>query len=101
MTRRDHVPERTCIACRRPQAKAALVRLVRAPTGEVAVASTGRLAGRGAYVCLSRTCWEQAFTKGRVEHALRVSLSRELREQLLQRGKELLEMAVVEEAYHA
>ncbi len=101
MAKGDHVPQRTCIACRRPQAKADLMRLVRAPTGEVAVAWTGKLAGRGAYLCPSWSCWEEAFKKGRVEHALHTSLSPETRQQLLRRGKELLGLAAAEEAHHA
>ncbi|MNG38468.1 hypothetical protein D3C84_1261930 [compost metagenome] len=36
---------------------------------------TGKRAGRGAYLCASYPCWEQALKKGRIEAALKVKAS--------------------------
>ena len=44
---------------------------------------TGKLAGRGAYVHNTRSCWEQAL-KGPVSRALRTELSDEDRQRLLE-----------------
>ena len=70
--RPKHVPQRSCIACRRTDAKRGLIRLVRDAEGRVAIDSTGKRAGRGAYLCHDPKCWEQALKRHALERALRV-----------------------------
>ncbi len=71
--RPKHIPQRTCVGCRTVLPKRSLVRLVRRPEG-VQVDSTGKLAGRGAYLHNVRTCWEKGL-KGSLANALKVTLS--------------------------
>ena len=73
MTRRKHVPQRMCVACRQSQDKKTLVRLVRTPEG-VVVDETGKLPGRGAYLHADPTCWELGMNKY-LQKALRTTLS--------------------------
>ena len=76
------VAMRTCIACGLRAPKRELVRIVRAPSG-VVVDPTGKMSGRGAYLCHEEPCW-QAVTKGdRLSHALRGSISAEDKQRLL------------------
>jgi uncharacterized protein len=75
-----HIPQRTCVGCRTVLAKRQLVRVVRTVDG-VLVDSTGKLAGRGAYLHDRRSCWEIGL-KGGLAHALKVELSAADREQL-------------------
>ena len=49
-------PIRTCIACRQEFEKHQLVRIVRTPEGTYVVDKTGKLNGRGAYICGSVEC---------------------------------------------
>ena len=56
-------------------AKRQLVRVVRATDGRVSVDSTGKAAGRGAYLHDRRSCWEQAVSTGALDRALKTSLS--------------------------
>ena len=79
--RMKHVPQRTCIGCKTVLAKRELVRLVRTPEG-VRLDPTGKTAGRGAYVHNVRSCWEQAL-KGPINHALRMEITAEDRQMLL------------------
>lgn len=67
-----HIPQRTCIVCRQNDAKRALVRLVRDATGRVSVDTTGKRAGRGAYVCHDPACWATAVKRHVLERALRI-----------------------------
>ena len=53
------VPLRTCVACRENKDKRELLRIVRTPEGEVLADETGRLNGRGAYVCNKKECFEK------------------------------------------
>jgi uncharacterized protein len=70
--RPKHIPVRTCVACRRTDAKRGLFRLVRNAEGRVAVDPTGKQSGRGAYLCHDPACWEQALKRRGLERALRI-----------------------------
>jgi len=85
-----HVPQRTCVACRRVRPKRELVRLVRAPSGEVEIDTTGRKEGRGAYICPERACLEKALKGKQLEVTLRGSISSANRDKLLKSGIELI-----------
>lgn len=80
--RPKHVPQRTCIACRKVAGKRSLVRLVRTEAG-VVVDQTGKQAGRGAYIHPYQTCWRAVLRSNRLEQALRTRLSEENRQALL------------------
>ena len=70
------LPQRTCVACRTTTNKRGLIRIVRTAEGIVAD-PTGKLAGRGAYVCGQSACWDEALSKGRLEHSLKARLTAE------------------------
>ncbi len=72
--RRKHVPQRTCVGCRQVEGKRALVRVVRTPESGVVIDPTGKRAGRGAYIHVDARCWDAAL-KGRLEHALKTTLT--------------------------
>lgn len=70
MPRVRKIPQRTCVACGRVRAKRELVRIVRTPAGEIMVDLTGKVSGRGAYVCAELDCVERGLREGRLQHAL-------------------------------
>lgn len=76
------MPTRTCVACRTERAKRDLVRVVRTPGGEVVLDPTGRIPGRGAYLCADGSCWSAAAQRGVLERALELPLPPELRARL-------------------
>jgi predicted RNA-binding protein YlxR (DUF448 family) len=71
---RKHVPVRTCVICREREGKRALTRVVRTADG-VVVDPTGKMNGRGAYVCDKAACWQRALTGDALGRALRATLS--------------------------
>jgi len=79
-----HVPQRTCIACRKVDTKRGLVRLVRQTEGHVMIDMTGKRPGRGAYLCAERGCWETALKRKAVERALKIDSLQEIDRQALQ-----------------
>lgn len=87
MTVARHIPQRTCVACRRTTGQRELIRLVRTAEGKVEIDVGGRRTGRGAYLCPTWLCLETALKDGRLEYALRVSLSRADRQLLLSCGE--------------
>jgi predicted RNA-binding protein YlxR (DUF448 family) len=62
--------------------KRELLRVVRTPDGRVVPDETGRLAGRGAYVCRSLDCIDRAIAKGALGRALKTPTPTGLREAL-------------------
>jgi predicted RNA-binding protein YlxR (DUF448 family) len=68
--RPDHVPMRTCAACRQVRAKRSMSRLVRSQDGSVAFDPTGRAAGRGTYICDDPACREPRRLADAVQRAL-------------------------------
>ena len=76
--RSRHVPQRSCIACRQAGAKSGLLRVVRTPQGEVRLDETGKLAGRGAYLCRSESCLEKAAKQKKLGRALGVAVGEEV-----------------------
>lgn len=83
------IPQRTCVACGEVRPKRELIRLVRVSSGVVEVDSGGKRAGRGAYLCPAPECWEIGLKRGRLEYALRTTLTQDNREQLVRYGQEL------------
>jgi len=84
---RKHIPQRTCVACRKIRPKRELVRLVRMPDGGVEVDIGGKKSGRGAYLCRAQECWEIGLKKERLEYTLRTALTEGNREQLITYAK--------------
>ena len=84
-----HVPQRTCIGCRRKAGPSALVRVARRPGGAVAV---GRAEpGRGAWLCAgSASCFDAAVRRRAFGRALRCEVPAhelaQLRGRLLSEG---------------
>ena len=87
---REHIPQRTCVACRKITTKRELIRLVRISDGRVEVDADGKKAGRGAYLCLTSECWEIGLKGSQLEYALRINLTHNNREQLMRYRKDLL-----------
>ena len=78
------------MACRKVKAKRELIRIVRISDGNVEVDTSGKKAGRGAYLCRAQECWEVGLKGSRLEYALRTSLTQDDREQLARYGKDFL-----------
>ncbi len=56
----NHVPERTCIVCRKKGDKSNFVKFVKNKNGKVLMQKDVLLFGRGAYICNNETCLAKA-----------------------------------------
>jgi hypothetical protein len=52
-----------------------LIRIVRTPQQGVQIDPTGKLAGRGAYLCQARVCWQKAMKSSALDRALKTTLT--------------------------
>lgn len=64
------IPSRQCIGCMTSRPKKELVRVVRAPSGEISIDLVGKKPGRGAYLCPNPDCLTKAKKKRRWSAAL-------------------------------
>ena len=78
------IPMRMCMGCRQRRPKKELVRVVRkAADGQVVLDSSGKLAGRGAYICSDNlACLERAVKSRALERALEAPVEAEVFESL-------------------
>jgi predicted RNA-binding protein YlxR (DUF448 family) len=53
--------------------------MVRTPDGRVVIDPTGRLNGRGAYLCRDAACWTAGTRRGTLDRALGVPIPDDLR----------------------
>lgn len=81
MTERK-TPMRKCVGCNEMKDKRELVRVVRGSDGVVCFDPTGKLPGRGAYVCPSAACLAAAVKSKRLEHAFKCRVPDEVYETL-------------------
>lgn len=65
------MPVRTCTGCRQAKNKKDLIRVVRDKEGNVSVDATGKLNGRGAYICPDKECLKKAIKNKGLEKHLR------------------------------
>ena len=75
-------PERKCAGCNERKPKKALVRIVRTPDGSVRCDTTGKIAGRGVYLCPNKTCLAAARKAKRLERSLETPVPDSVYEEL-------------------
>lgn len=77
------LPVRMCAGCGEHKPKKELVRVVRTPQGELLLDLSGKMAGRGAYVCHNAACLAKARKAKRIERALDCSVDAQVYDRLL------------------
>ena len=71
-------PMRQCVGCRVSKDKRELIRVVRTPEGEIKTDITGKLNGRGAYLCNDPECLMKARRNRGLERALKLVIPDEI-----------------------
>ena len=72
------IPTRRCTGCGEHFPKNTLIRVLRTPEGEVVLDLTGKMSGRGAYICKNAACFKKARKSRRIETSLECQISEEL-----------------------
>ncbi len=80
------IPLRQCIGCRQMKAKSELVRIIKTPDNQICLDKTGKMNGRGAYICLDSDCYNKAVKSKGIEKSLKMAIPEEIYEAI---GKEL------------
>jgi len=78
------IPQRMCVGCQETRAKKQLIRVVRTPDDRIEIDPTGKLSGRGAYICPQIDCLQKAIKGKRLDKALQRTITPEVLEGLKQ-----------------
>ncbi|MBQ5787234.1 MAG: YlxR family protein [Oscillospiraceae bacterium] len=82
MAKERKIPLRKCSGCGEMKPKSELIRVVRSPEGELSLDTTGRKAGRGAYLCHSIDCLRIARKAKRLERSFATAIPSEIYDRL-------------------
>ena len=72
------IPQRQCMGCRERKEKRQLIRVVRKTDGSVCVDFSGKVSGRGAYICPDKACLNKALKSKSLERSLEVPIPEEV-----------------------
>ena len=72
------MPQRQCMGCRERKEKRAMIRVVRCTDGSVNLDFSGKMNGRGAYVCPSPDCLKKALRSKALDRSLEVTIPEEV-----------------------
>lgn len=76
------LPIRMCCGCGEHILKKELLRIVRGIDGKISIDATGKMSGRGAYICPKLECLEKAIKSRRLEKNLSSKIADEVFKQL-------------------
>ena len=76
------IPQRQCMGCRERKAKRDMIRVVRGTDGAVSLDFSGKLNGRGAYICPDPECLKKAIRAKALERSLEVQIPQEVYDRL-------------------
>ncbi len=76
------IPLRKCTGCAEMKPKKELVRIVRTPEGEIHLDASGKMNGRGAYICPDLQCLQKARKGRRLEKAFECAVPAEIYDRL-------------------
>ena len=76
------IPMRQCMGCRERREKREMIRVVRGTDGHVGLDFSGKLNGRGAYICPNMECLKKARKSKALDRSLEVEIPEEVYDRL-------------------
>lgn len=73
---------RRCAACRKIFPKSEMIRVVKTSSGDISIDTTGKIAGRGSYVCKSAECLQTLQKRRGLDRILKVKVPNEIYDML-------------------
>lgn len=73
---------RQCLGCHEMIGKKNMLRVVKTPEGQFMLDPTGKMNGRGAYICFSRECLENAIKSKGLERSFKMKIPEEIYDKL-------------------
>ena len=70
------------MGCNEKKNKNELIRIVKSNDGQINIDKTGKMPGRGAYICERKECLEKAIKTKRLERVFETKIDQEIYEKL-------------------
>lgn len=77
-----NIIQRSCIGCGTKADKRELIRIVKPKEQQAVIDKTGKLSGKGAYICGRPDCLEKIIKSKKLDKALDTQISSEIYEEL-------------------
>ena len=75
-------PQRTCMGCNSKKDKKDFIRIVKNKENKINIDRTGKMEGRGAYICDNIECLEKLIKSKKLEKIFDMKISEEIYESL-------------------
>ena len=82
MAVKKKIPMRKCVGCGEMKPKKELMRILKTENGEFVVDAAGKKNGRGAYLCRSLSCFQNAVKSRGVERSFKRGIPQEVYDRL-------------------
>lgn len=76
------MPQRTCMGCNVKKDKNEFIRIVKNKDGQINIDKTGKMPGRGAYLCDNVECLEKAIKTKRIDRVFETKIEEDIYEKL-------------------
>ena len=76
------IPMRQCVGCGEMKSKKEMMRILKTAEGDIVLDVTGKMNGRGAYLCKTEECLKKARKNRGVERSFKMSISAEVYDNL-------------------
>ncbi len=76
------IPVRQCVGCGEMKNKKEMLRVLKTAEGEILLDTTGKLNGRGAYLCKDKECLKKAIKHKGLERSFKMGLEATVYEKL-------------------
>ncbi len=72
------IPQRTCMGCNEKKDKKDLIRIVKDKENNISIDLTGKMEGRGAYICNKIECLDKVLKSKRLERILECKINEDI-----------------------
>lgn len=76
------IPLRQCVGCNEMKSKKEMLRVLKIAENEVILDATGKMNGRGAYLCKNEECLKKAIEQKGIERSLKMNIDKAVYEKL-------------------
>ncbi len=76
------IPQRTCMGCNAKKDKKDLIRIVKNKDNEILIDKTGKMQGRGAYLCDNVECLNKLIKSKRLEKTFEMHIEEKIYDNL-------------------
>ena len=72
------IPQRSCIMCREKKNKNDLIRIIKNKENEIKIDKTGKMQGRGAYICDNISCIDKVIKNKKLDSIFEIIIPEEV-----------------------